>query len=304
MQCRLPGADGTWMVVEGGMGTVSNRLAAAAREAGAVIHIQSPVETILSDNGTARGIRLSNGEEIRAKAVMVNADPFRLRELAGADAFPQGFNDRLDGMKRNGTTMKVNLALRDLPTFTCLPERRGQHHTTTHLLPDESEVEQTIADGFRDVESGKLPQFPTIEWYIHTTVDPTLQDKDGNHNSALFVQWVPYELADSTWKAEEDKYVQHLLSICDRFAPGTSDLVLDTFALTPPKIEQHFGISRGHIHHIDNTYGFDQRFPYATPVEGLYSCSAGTHPGGSVIGCAGHNSAMQLLYDLELRPRV
>lgn len=142
------------------------------------------------------------------------------------------------------------------------------------------------------------------EWYLHTTVDPSLQDKQGNHNSALFVQWVPYDIAGSSWDSEESQYVQHLLSICDRFAPGTSDLVLDTFTLTPPKIEQHFGIHRGHIHHVDNSFGFDQRFPYATPVEGLYSCSAGTHPGGAVIGCAGHNSAMKLLQDLEVRTRV
>ena len=84
--------------------------------------------------------------------------------------------------------MKVNIALRDLQKFTCLPEQQGQHHTTIHLLPDEDQVEQAITDCFADVQKGRLPDFPTIEWYIHTTVDPTLQDKEGNHNSALFVQ--------------------------------------------------------------------------------------------------------------------
>lgn len=83
---------------------------------------------------------------------------------------------------------------------------------------------------------------------------------------------------------------------------GTSELVADTFPLTPPKIESHFGISRGHIHHIDNTYGFDQRFPYATPIQGLYSASAGCHPAGSVLGCAGHNSAARVVRDLGLVP--
>lgn len=300
--CRLPGADGTWMVVEGGMGTVTQRLAEAAQKAGAVIKTNSQVEQILIEDNTARGVRLSNGQEITAKAVMVNADPFALRQLAGSDKFSKTFNDRLDNMKRDGTTMKVNMALEDLPKFTCLPERRGQHHTTIHLLPDEEEVEQAITDGFADVQNGRLPEFPTIEWYIHTTVDPTLQDKEQNHNSALFVQWVPYTLANTTWEEQEAKYVKHLLRICDRFAPGTSDLVVDTFTLTPPKIESHFGITRGHIHHIDNAFGFDQRFPYALPVDGLYSASAGTHPGGSVVGCAGHNAAIQLLHDFELQP--
>lgn len=104
----------------------------------------------------------------------------------------------------------------------------------------------------------------------------------------------------SSWEAEEGAYVEHLLSIADRFAPGTSDLVADTFTLTPPKIESHFGITGGHIHHVDNSFGFDQRVPYRWPLDGLYSCSAGTHPAGSVAGAAGHNASQVLLRDLGL----
>jgi phytoene dehydrogenase-like protein len=107
-------------------------------------------------------------------------------------------------------------------------------------------------------------------------------------------------LQGSSWQAEEAKYVEHLLSIADRFAPGTSALVADTFTLTPPKIESHFGITAGHIHHVDNSFGFDQRVPYRLPIEGLYSCSAGCHPAGSVIGAAGHNASLALLRDLGL----
>ena len=98
--------------------------------------------------------------------------------------------------------------------------------------------------------------------------------------------------------AEEERYVKKLLAICDRFAPGTSALVADVFPLTPPKIERHFGIHRGHIHHVDNAFGFADRLPYATPIPGVYSCSAGCHPAGSVIGAAGHNSAQRVLRDL------
>jgi phytoene dehydrogenase-like protein len=124
-----------------------------------------------------------------------------------------------------------------------------------------------------------------------------MQDEAGHHNSALFVQWVPYELAEGSWDEQESRYASHLLSICDRFAPGTSDLVVDTFPLHPRKVEEHFGITRGHIHHVDNSFGFDERLPYRTPIDGLYSCSAGTHPAGSVIGCAGHNAAQAVLAD-------
>jgi phytoene dehydrogenase-like protein len=205
---------------------------------------------------------------------------------------------RIENYKRLGTTFKVNLALKGLPKFTCLPADKGQFGSTMHLLPDEGEVLASLRQGFADVEAGKLPEFPTIEWYVHTTVDDSLRDPAGHHNSALFVQWVPHTLKGTTWEAEEERYVRHLLSICDRFAPGTSDLVADTFPLHPQKIEKHFGIRHGHIHHVDNTFGFDDRLPYVTPIQGLYSASAGCHPGGSVIGAAGHNSAKRVLKDL------
>ena len=93
------------------------------------------------------------------------------------------------------------------------------------------------------------------------------------------MQWVPYELTHSTWAQEEERYARHLLSICDRFAPGTSDLVVDMMPLHPQSIERHFGITLGHIHHVDNSFGFADRLPYKQPIAGLYSCSAGTHCG-------------------------
>jgi phytoene dehydrogenase-like protein len=302
--CRLPGSDGTWMIVEGGMGTVPRLFAEAARAAGAVIETGRQVTGILHTGGVVEGVALADGSEVRARVVVVNADPFRMRELVGRDSLPDDYNRRLDGYRRDGTTFKVNLALRGLPRFRCLPEDLGQYGPTIHLLPDEAGVLAALRQGFADVLAGRLPEFPSIEWYIHTTVDPSLRDPAGNHNSALFVQWVPYQLQGTTWAAEEARYTQHLLSICDRFAPGTSDLVVDTFPLHPQKIESHFGITRGHIQHVDNSFGFADRLPYATPLAGLYSCSAGTHPAGSVIGAAGHNAAMRVLRDLGLADRA
>jgi phytoene dehydrogenase-like protein len=296
--CRLPGADGTWMIVKGGMGTVTRTLADAARAAGARIETDRPVRRISVERGTATGVQLADGTEIGARAVVVNADPFRMRDLVGRDRFPAAYNARIDGYRRDGTTLKVNLALRDLPRFTCLPENRGQFGSTMHLLPDEPQVMSSMRAAFADVRAGRLPEFPTIEWYVHTTVDPSLRDAEGRHNSALFVQWVPYSLRGTTWEAEEERYVRRLLAICDRFAPGTTDLVVDTFVLTPPRIERHFGITRGHIHHVDNSFGFADRLPYATPIQGLFSASAGCHPAGSVIGAAGHNAAARVKREL------
>lgn len=297
--CRLPGADGTWMIVEGGMGTVSRLFAEKAQAEGAAIVTGARVAQIESSGGAVSGVLLEDGTRIAARAVVSNADPFRTRTLAGGAAIGAALSARLDALAKDGSTLKVNMALTGLPRFTCLPEDRGQFGPTIHLLPDEGVVMDVLRQAHRDAMSGRLPEFPAIEWYFHTPIDPSLRDAEGHHNAALFVQWVPYALASGeTWDQAAPRYVKHLLSICDRFAPGMSDLVLETFTLAPPDIERHFGITRGHIHHIDNGFGFADRVPYRFGLAGLYSCSAGTHPAGSVIGAAGHNAAKAALADL------
>jgi phytoene dehydrogenase-like protein len=298
--CRLPGSDGTWMMARGGMGAITDALVDAARKSGARIEPNLPVARVLVESGVVAGALLADGREIRARTVIVNADPFRMRSLVGHAEFPSEYNARLDGYRRPGTTLKLNLALSGLPRFTCLPDAVGQHGTTIHLLP-ETDVIASLVRAFGDATAGRLPDFPAIEWYVHTALDPTLKDPAGRHSAALFVQWVPYDIAGSSWEHEEDRYVRHLLTICDRFAPDTSDLVVDRFALHPKRIEEHFGISYGHIHHVDNSFGFADRLPVATPVGGLYSASAACHPAGSVIGAAGYIAAKRVLRDLGIR---
>jgi phytoene dehydrogenase-like protein len=297
--CRLHdrdgrSADGTWMIVEGGMGTVTQTIAQRAKAAGAAIFTDAPVAEVTVHDGAVTGVALADGRTIEAGTVVAGCDPFTLSSLA---PLPDPLLARLDDVRRPGTTLKINLALRGLPEFTCLPANApSPFGSTIHLLPQERPMD-AVREMWRDVQAGRLPEFPTIEWYLHTTADPTLQDPDGHHSSALFVQSVPYEIAGSTWDAELPSYVEKMLALCDLFAPGTSDLVADTFPLAPPGIEQHFGIRGGHIHHIDNAFAFDQRMPYATGLDGLYAASAGCHPAGSVIGAAGHNAARQVLDD-------
>ncbi len=301
--CRLPGSDGTWMIVRGGMGTVSATLGRAARTAGASIAVGTPVAAVLVDGGRATGVRLIDGREIAAPVVLGACDPFRLADLVGPDAVPPDLAERLARVRRPGTTLKVNLALTGLPRFRCLPPGApSPFGSTIHLLPQDDRPLDAVRRMWADVAAGRLPDFPTIEWYLHTTVDPSLQDAAGHHSSALFVQSVPYSPAGGGWDALLAPYVEHLLALCDRFAPGTSDLVADTFALPPPGIEAHFGITAGHIHHVDNTVAFAERVPYATGIPGVYAGSAGCHPAGSVIGAAGHNAAEQILADLSLNP--
>ena len=301
--CRLPGSDGTWMIVEGGMGTVSRVLADALALHGGRIVVGQPVHSIALEGGTARGIFLEDGTELRARAVLVNADPFRMQQLIGEQNLPAPYNARLAEMRRPGSTFKLNLALERAPKFSCLPVASKQFGPTIHLLPQGPDVLAELARGFGDVQQGRLAQFPSIEWYMHSTVDTSLSDARGRISSAFFVQWVPYELEGASWDTEAERYAKQLLEIADRFAPGTSSLVTDWQILHPKKIEEHFGISHGHIHHIDNSFGFADRLPHRTPIAGLYSASAGTHPAGSVIGCAGYLAATECLRDLGVTPQ-
>lgn len=310
--CRLPGADGTWMIAQGGMGTVSRTFAEAARAAGATIRTGTPVTAVLLDGGAVAGVALADDRTVRAPVVLGACDPYRLMGLVPDGALPAALTERMTAVRRPGTTLKVNLALAGLPRFSCLPaDAPSPFGSTIHLLPgsaslvggDTTSPMTALREMWADVRAGRLPAEPTIEWYLHTTVDPSLQDEAGHHSSALFVQSVPYDLTGTTWDAALPGYVERLVAICERYAPGTADLIADAVPLAPPGIEAHFGITGGHIHHVDNTVSFTDRMPYATGVDGLYAGSAGCHPAGSVIGAAGHNVAHRILTDLARPPR-
>jgi phytoene dehydrogenase-like protein len=300
--CRRPGSGGTFMLVPGGMGTIAKILREALERHGGRVVTNAPVESVLLRNGVVAGVRLEDGEELAADSVLVNADPFRMLDLVGKDNLPADYVSNVERLRRPGMTLKLNLALSAMPRFRCLPEPPARFGPTIHLLPDEPVVLSTLRDAFDAATNGRLPEFPSIEWYIHTSVDPALTDPQGRLSSALFVQWVPHGIVGSSWEAEGERYARHLLAICDRFAPGTSELVVDMQVLHPPAIERHFGITLGHIHHVDNSFGFAERVPHRAPIPGLYSASAGTHPAGSVIGCAGYLAAQACLEDSSGTP--
>jgi phytoene dehydrogenase-like protein len=294
---RLPGREGTFAMVEGGLGTVTQRLTDAARRAGVTVETELAAAQVIVEGNVAKGVLLEDGTEIRAGVVVCNADPFRMRDLIGADQLPLEYNQRLDAYaQRPGATFRLNLLLRGLPKFACCPEDKRVYGPKVHLLPDEGEAMEGLAAAFAEASAGRLPDRPAIAWHIHTTVDPTLRDEAGNHFSVLFAQPVPYDLA---WDAHERRFVEALLSECDRFAPGTSDLVVEYQAMHPKKLEAELGLPGGRLQHVDNTWGFADRLPYATPVAGLYSCSAACHPGGAILGAAGHNAAARVLSDME-----
>ena len=256
--CRLPGADGTWMIVEGGMGTVTR--SSPTRRASAGAHDRDrPRASSAScvEGGVARGVRAGRRQRAaRADVVVVQRRSVpHARAGRRASSCPATTTQRLDGYARDGSTFKVNLALEG-PAALHLPARgpRPVRPDDPPAARRERRDARRCATASPTVQAGRLPTFPTIEWYIHTTVDPVAAaTPTGHHNSALFVQWVPYELAGIDLGAGGGALRR---STCCRSAiasrPARRDLVVDTFPLHPQKIEQHFGITRGHIHHVDN----------------------------------------------------
>ena len=150
-------------------------------------------------------------------------------------------------MQRQGTTFKLNLALSDLPTFTCLPERVGQHQTTSHLLPDERDgsVLAQVRQAWDEVAAGRLADFPTMEWYFHTDAEPSLQDRQGNHSAALFVQWVPHTLASSSWDQEPPALCRSFDLGGQPLAPDLPELIVDTLPLAPLILKSALGSPAG-----------------------------------------------------------
>ena len=190
----------------------------------------------------------------------------------------------MEGYRRTGTTFKVNMALKG-PRFRCLPEDRGQFGSTIHLLPDEGEVMASLTRSFADVAAGRLPGFD------HRVVHPHHGGPlDARRNRAPQLRALRAVGTAHPWRERPGRRRRSATSGTScrsvTLRAETSDLVVDTFSLHPRKIESHF-ITGGHIHHVDNTFGFSDRLPYAQPVDGLYSASAGCHPAGSVIRAAG-----------------
>jgi phytoene dehydrogenase-like protein len=294
-------AGGGDAVPVGGIGAVIRVLADAAQMAGATIATGSSATTVIIEGNTAAGVMLADGSALRATTVVSSADPTRLRAMIGDVHLPVEYQRRIDGFARAGSMAKINLALSALPRFVALPEDRGQHGATIHLVPGAGlDAVSRLEATFVEAQDEKLPGAPTIEMVIPTAGDPSLRDAEGHHHASLLVPWAPYDLAGTTWAAEEERWLRNVLGVVDAFAPGTSALVVDAFALSPKKLESHFGVTRGQLHHVDDALIFADRLAVATPIGGLYACGAGCAPAGGVFGVAGHNAAKRVLADMEL----
>lgn len=299
------GHRGLWGFVRGGMGSVSNAIADSARSKGAVIRTSAAVGKILVRGGQVTGVALATGEEISARVVASNLDPKRtFLQLMDAADLPDDFLDGIRKFRSEGTSLKMNLALRGVPEFTALPgdppgSPGPQHRATMHLCPSVDYIERA----WDDAKYGRPSQSPLIEMTIPTMYDPSLAP-EGRHIMGIFLQYAPYTLKDTNWERERIRYTERILDVIEEYCPNIRSVIEHKQTLTPLDLERRFGITGGNIFHGEMS--LDQMFvlrplagwaSYRTPVRGLYLCGSGAHPGGGVMGAPGHNAAREILRD-------
>ena len=300
---EVNGEQGMWGYVRGGMGRISFAMAASAEAHGAVIRTNTPVAKILVHTGRAEGVRLENGEELRANAVFANTDPKRtfLQFCTDAD-LDKDFLKRISRFKSESGVIKLNVALKELPSFKCLPGTTPglQHAGSCDITP----TPDWVQEAFEYAARGELSPKPYIEAYMQSATDPSVAPA-GHHTISMFCQYAPYHLKGREWTEEVKKeMVGNIINTMTEFAPNFADAIIDYQALSPVDIEQRYGLPNGNIFQGEITP--DQLFSlrptpecarYRTPVEGLYLCGSGVHPGGGVMGAPGHNAAKALLSD-------
>jgi phytoene dehydrogenase-like protein len=295
------GTRGVWAYVAGGMGALSDAIAAAAREAGAEIETGAPARSIDVHAGRVRGVTLADGRHLEASLVVSNADPHRtFLELVGAGRLAPELVADLMAIDFRSPVAKINLALDRLPRFRGgAADGVGPEHTgTIHVgAADLAALELS----FDEAAAGRFPERPMVELTLPSTLDPTLAPP-GHHVASLFVQHVPAPLDPALWARERERFADRVLALVDEVAPGFCASVLHREVLGPPELEAIFGLTAGNIFHGAMTLDrllFLRPVPgwsrYRTPIEGLWLCGAGTHPGGGVMGACGRNAAREIL---------
>jgi phytoene dehydrogenase-like protein len=282
-------------VVSGGMGAVGAAFAAAAQAVGVEIRYDNAVTQIAMDDCKAVGVVLESGETIRARTIISNADPkTTLGKLVGYPQLDAGFSRRVDNFRARGVSAKLHLALNDMPSFNGL----ASANTGDRLLLAPSMDYIELA--FNHAKYGEYSQAPAMEINIPTVHDSSLAPA-GKHVLSAIVQYAPYELKGG-WDSGRDAFKHCAIDKLEAYAPGIKSLISASELSSPKDLEAEFGMTGGHWHHGE--LSLDQALmmrpmpgatQYATPVDGLYLCGAGAHPGGGVMGLAGHNAAREVI---------
>lgn len=302
---EVNGKRGLWGHAVGGMGAITQAMAACCRERGVDIRLNAGVRELIIEKGRAVGAVTESGETIRARVVVSNLNPKLLFSGLVDPAFtPPDFNERIARYRCGSGTLRMNVALSQLPRFTARPEP-GDHLTGGIIMaPSLAYMERAYADA----RAFGWSRQPIVEMLIPSVVDDTLAPA-GKHVASLFCQHVAPQLPDGkSWDDHRDEVADLMIATVDRFAPGFSKSVIGRQVLTPLDLERTFGLVGGDIMH--GALSLDQLFSmrpvlghgdYRTPIEGLYQCGSGTHPGGGVTGAPGHNAARVVAQDLRRR---
>ncbi|HWZ61639.1 MAG TPA: NAD(P)/FAD-dependent oxidoreductase [Steroidobacteraceae bacterium] len=302
---ELNGKKGAWGHAIGGMGAISQAMARSAAARGVTIRVSTAVRQVLVEGDRAVGVVTDAGERLRAAAVISNLNPKLLYlELLEPRSLPAEFRERISHWRCGSGTFRMNVALAELPDFTCLPGARcGDHHTAGIILaPTLRYMEQA----YFDARLHGWSRHPIIELVIASTLDDSLAPP-GQHVASLFCQHVAPRLPDgASWDAHREEVADLMIDTVNSYAPNFKAAVLGRQILSPLDLERTFGLVGGDISH--GALALDQLFSarpmlghanYRGPLAGLYMCGAGTHPGGGVTGACGHNAAREVLVDFR-----
>jgi phytoene dehydrogenase-like protein len=300
---EVNGKKRIWGHAIGGMGAITQAMAAAAAEHGVEIETGAPVREVVIEKGRACGFALADGRMVRGTAIAANVNPRLLyTAMVASDALDPDFLRRMQGWRCGSGTFRVNVALAQLPSFAALPGREpADHHTAGIILaPSLGYMDRAYCDA----RTAGWSREPIIELLIPSTLDDTLAPH-GAHVASLFCQHVAPDLPDGrSWNDHREGVADLMIETVDRYAPGFKSSVVGRQVLSPFDLEQVFGLTGGDIFH--GALSLDQLFwarpalgyaDYRSPLKGLYHCGSGAHPGGGVTGAPGHNAARAIIAD-------
>ena len=297
-----PHPAGSSFFAIGGTGAITQAMSAAAKEAGAEIRTSEEVREVRIKDGSATGVVLAGGEEISAKAVISNADPRRtLLTLVDPTHLTPDFVMKLQNYRMPGTVAKVNLALSALPRFTALNENDASLRGRIHIGPEIDYLERA----FDESKYGNFSPHPCLEVTIPSLTDPSLAPS-GKHVMSVYMQYAPFKLKNADWDSQRSSLGETVVKTVAEYAPNLPALVEDGQIITPKDLETTYGLTGGHIFHGE--LALDQFFTmrplldwarYNTPIQNLYLCGSGTHPGAGLTGGSGANAAREILKQLR-----
>jgi phytoene dehydrogenase-like protein len=302
---EVNGKKGAWGHAIGGMGAITQAMARSAEARGVEIRTGCGVREVLLDKSRAVGVVTSKGERLDARTVVSNLNPRLLyTTLVDTAALPGDFLRRMEGWRCGSGTFRMNVALSELPDFSCLPGKTmAEHHGSGIIIaPSLGYMERA----YHDARALGWARKPIVEVLIPSTLDPTLAPS-GQHVASLFCQHVAPQLPDgASWDDHRDTVADLMIDTVNAYAPNFKGSVLGRQIMSPLDLERTFGLVGGDIFH--GALGLDQLFSarpmlghadYRGPIAGLYTCGAGTHPGGGVTGAPGHNAAHEVLRDFK-----